>query len=189
MDMAEVIDLCRLEEFMDRDTRKLSGGQRQRLLMALAIINDPEILFLDEPTTGLDPQSRRGFWELINLIKSRSKTIVLTTHYMEEAYTLSDEIAIMDRGKIIAQGTPEHLLKEHFGDVVLQFPEEELDGKVAGLSLCARKQPGWCEIQTHDVDGTIKTLQARGVSLNRMQIRSWSLEDLFIALTGKNLRS
>ncbi len=189
MDIAEVIGLCRLDEFLDRDTRKLSGGQRQRLLMALAIINDPEILFLDEPTTGLDPQSRRSFWDMIDLVKSRGKTIVLTTHYMDEAYTLCDEIAIMDRGKIIAQGTPERLLKEHFGDVVLQFPEEELEGKTAGLMLCARKQPGWCDIQTHDVDGTIRTLLERGVSLNRMQIRSWSLEDLFIALTGKDLRS
>ena len=189
MDMGEVIRLCSLEEFLDRDTRKLSGGQRQRLLMALAIINDPEVLFLDEPTTGLDPQSRRNFWDLINLIKSRNKTIVLTTHYMDEAYTLCDEIAIMDRGQIVAQGTPAQLLKEHFGDVVLQFPEEDVDGKLTGLELCVSKQPGWCEIQTHDVDGTIRTLLEHHVSLNRMNMRSWSLEDLFIALTGKDLRS
>ncbi len=124
MDLDEVIKLCSLEEFLDRDTRKLSGGQRQRLLMALAIINDPEVLFLDEPTTGLDPQSRRNFWDLINLVKSRNKTIVLTTHYMDEAYTLCDEIAIMDHGRLIARGTPAQLLKDHFGNVVLQFPEE-----------------------------------------------------------------
>jgi len=188
MDLAEVIRLCSLEEFLDRDTRKLSGGQRQRLLMALAIINDPEVLFLDEPTTGLDPQSRRNFWDLINLIKSRGKTIVLTTHYMDEAYTLCDEIAIMDRGRIILQGTPEHLLKERFGNVVLQFPDEDVDAKLDGLGLCTSKQPGWCEIQTHDVEGTIRTLLERGVSLSRMNVRSWSLEDLFISLTGKNLR-
>jgi ABC-2 type transport system ATP-binding protein len=189
MGMDEVVRLCALEEFLDRDTRKLSGGQRQRLLMALAIINDPEVLFLDEPTTGLDPQSRRNFWDLINLIKSRDKTIVLTTHYMDEAYTLCDEIAIMDRGRIIAQGTPEHLLKEHFGDVVLQFPVPDVDGKLEGLGLCVSEQREWCEIQTHDVDATIRTLLDRGVSLNRMNMRSWSLEDLFIALTGKDLRS
>lgn len=184
----EVIKLCTLAEFLDRDTRKLSGGQRQRLLMALAIINDPEVLFLDEPTTGLDPQSRRNFWDLINLIKSRGKTIVLTTHYMDEAYTLCDEIAIMDRGKIISQGTPEQLLKEHFGNVVLQFPEEDTADKLNGLSLCVSKQPGWCEIQTHDVDGTIRMLLERNVSLKRMNMRSWSLEDLFISLTGTGLR-
>ena len=189
MGMDEVVRLCALEEFLDRDTRKLSGGQRQRLLMALAIINDPEVLFLDEPTTGLDPQSRRNFWDLINLIKSRDKTIILTTHYMDEAYTLCDEIAIMDRGRIVAQGTPEHLLKEHFGDVVLQFPAEDVDGRLEGLGLCTSEQREWCEIQTHDVDTTIRTLLERGVSLSRMNMRSWSLEDLFIALTGKDLRS
>jgi ABC-2 type transport system ATP-binding protein len=189
LDMKEVVRLCALEEFLDRDTRKLSGGQRQRLLMALAIVNDPEVLFLDEPTTGLDPQSRRNFWDLINLIKSRNKTIVLTTHYMDEAYTLCDEIAIMDRGRIVAQGTPEQLLKKHFGDVILQFPVEDVAGKLEGLGLCSSEQREWCEIQTHDVDGTIRTLLDRGVSLNRMNIRSWSLEDLFIALTGKELRS
>jgi ABC-2 type transport system ATP-binding protein len=189
MDMDEVVRLCALEEFLDRDTRKLSGGQRQRLLMALAIINDPEVLFLDEPTTGLDPQSRRNFWDLINLIKSRNKTIVLTTHYMDEAYTLCDQIAIMDHGRIVSQGTPEQLLKEHFGDVVLQFPDEDVEGKIDGLGLCTSRQREWCEIQTHDVDSTIRTLLDRGVSLSRMNIRSWSLEDLFIALTGKDLRS
>jgi ABC-2 type transport system ATP-binding protein len=188
LELSEVVRLCSLDEFLDRDTRKLSGGQRQRLLMALAIINDPAVLFLDEPTTGLDPQSRRNFWDLINLIKSRNKTVVLTTHYMDEAYTLCDEIAIMDHGRIIAQGTPGQLLKEHFEDVVLQFPEEEVDGKLAGLRLCQSKKAGWCEIQTRDVDGTVKMLLDRGVSLNRMNIRSWSLEDLFIALTGKDLR-
>ena len=189
MDMREVIRLCSLEEFLDRDTRKLSGGQRQRLLMALAIINDPAVLFLDEPTTGLDPQSRRNFWDLINLIKSRGKTVVLTTHYMDEAYTLCDEIAIMDRGRIIARGSPEELLKRHFGDIVLQLPEEDVDGKIEGLGLCTSRKPGWCEIQTHNMDETIRTLMDRGVSLNRMNMRSWSLEDLFIALTGKDLRS
>ncbi len=189
MDILEVIRLCSLDEFLDRDTRKLSGGQRQRLLMALALINDPEVLFLDEPTTGLDPQARRNFWDLISLVRSKGKTIVLTTHYMDEAYALCDEIAIMDRGKIVSQGTPEQLLKEHFGDVVLQFPDEDVEGKLDKLSLCVSKQPGWCEIQTHDVDGTIRLLLDRGVSLSRMNVRSWSLEDLFIALTGKDLRS
>ncbi len=188
MDIDEVIRLCSLHEFLDRDTRKLSGGQRQRLLMALAIVNDPEVLFLDEPTTGLDPQSRRNFWDLINLIKSRNKTIVLTTHYMDEAYALCDEIAIMDRGAIIAQGGPEDLLRRHFGSVVLQFPEEEVNGKISDLGLCVSRQPGWCDIQTHDVDATIRLLIERGISLKRMNMRSWTLEDLFIALTGKDLR-
>ena len=113
---AEVVSLCGLEELLGRDARKLSGGQRQRVLLALALVNDPDILFLDEPTTGLDPQARRNFWELVRLVRSRGKTVVLTTHYMDEAYELCDEVAIVDRGRIIAQGEPDVLLKKHFGD-------------------------------------------------------------------------
>ncbi len=188
MDEAEIVRLCSLEEFLDRDARKLSGGQRQRLLMALALVNDPEVLFLDEPTTGLDPQARRHFWDLVGLIRSRGKTVVLTTHYMDEAYTVCDEIAIMDRGRIAARGTPEELLKQHFGDVVLQFPEADVAGRLAGLDLCTAHESGWCEIQTNDVDATVRLLLERGVSLGRMNMRSWSLEDLFIALTGKKMR-
>ena len=104
LDVDEVIRMCALEKLADRDNRKLSGGQQQRLLLAIALVNDPAVLFLDEPTTGLDPQARRNFWELIQSIKARNKTIILTTHYMEEAELLCDEIAIMDRGRIIAQG-------------------------------------------------------------------------------------
>jgi ABC-2 type transport system ATP-binding protein len=121
-----LIEQYSLQELLDRDTRKLSGGQRQRLLLAVAMINNPHILFLDEPTTGLDPQSRRNFWKLIKQIKAKDKTVVLTTHYMEEAYVLCDEIAIMDHGKIIAQGTPNQLLADHFDDVVLELPIKDL---------------------------------------------------------------
>jgi ABC-2 type transport system ATP-binding protein len=188
MEQGEVIGLLGLGDFLDRDTRKLSGGQRQRLLMALAMINDPEVLFLDEPTTGLDPQSRRNFWDLIDLIRSRGKTIVLTTHYMEEAYTLCDQIAIMDQGRIISQGMPETLLKEHFGDVVLQFPEADVNGRLEGLALRTSRRQDTVEVQTRDVDRTIRMILDRGVSLSRMKMRSFSLEDLFLALTGRDLR-
>jgi ABC-2 type transport system ATP-binding protein len=126
----ELIDLCSLREFHDRDARKLSGGQRQRLLLAIALVNDPTIVFLDEPTTGLDPQARRNFWELLNRIKARRKTIVLSTHYMEEAYTLCDQIIIMDHGHIIAQGSPRSLLAEHSAhtleDLFIQLTGKEL---------------------------------------------------------------
>ena len=106
LDVGELSRLCTLGEYLDRDARKLSGGQRQRLLLALALVNDPEVLFLDEPTTGLDPQARRNFWDLIRAIKARHKTVILTTHYMEEAFLLCDRIAIMDHGHIIAEGPP-----------------------------------------------------------------------------------
>jgi ABC-2 type transport system ATP-binding protein len=189
MAMNDLVRLLSLEEFLDRDTRKLSGGQRQRLLMALALVNDPVVLFLDEPTTGLDPQARRNFWDLIRMIKARGKTIVLTTHYMDEAYELCDEIAIMDRGRFIARGTPEQLLREHFGNVILQFPSEDMkEGRLDGLPEPVVRRDGEVEVQTNDVDRTVKLLLERGVSLSRMKMRSWNLEDLFIALTGKDLR-
>jgi len=188
MAMSDLVRLLSLEEFLDRDTRKLSGGQRQRLLMALALVNDPVVLFLDEPTTGLDPHARRNFWDLIGMIKSRGKTIVLTTHYMEEAYELCDEIAIMDRGRFIARGTPEQLLREHFGNVILQFPKEDVQGKLDGLPVSASRRDDTVEIQTNDTDRTIRLLQEQGVPLSRMKMRSWNLEDLFLALTGKDLR-
>jgi ABC-2 type transport system ATP-binding protein len=188
MAMDDLVRLLNLDEILDRDTRKLSGGQRQRLLMALALVNDPIVLFLDEPTTGLDPQARRNFWDLIRMIKAEGKTIVLTTHYMEEAYELCDEIAIMDRGRFIARGTPEQLLREHFGTVILQFPKEDAEGRLDGLPDPVIRLNGEVEVQTSDVDRTVKLLLERRVSLARMKMRSWNLEDLFIALTGKDLR-
>ncbi len=130
MDLDALITLCSLGEFLDRDARKLSGGQRQRLLLALALVNDPDILFLDEPTTGLDPQARRNFWDLVREIRARGKTILLTTHYMEEAYVLCDRIAIMDRGKIVAEAAPDALLKQHgcatLDEVFLKLTGHEL---------------------------------------------------------------
>jgi ABC-2 type transport system ATP-binding protein len=187
-ELDDLVRLLSLDEFLDRDTRKLSGGQRQRLLMALALVNDPVVLFLDEPTTGLDPQARRNFWDLIRMIKAEGRTIVLTTHYMEEAYELCDEIAIMDRGRFIARGTPQQLLREHFGTVILQFPKEDVEGRLDGLPEHVIRWDSEVEVQTNDVDRTVKLLLERGVSLSRMKMRSWNLEDLFIALTGKDLR-
>ncbi len=179
---------CSLEEFLDRDSRKLSGGQRQRLLLAIALINDPEVVFLDEPTTGLDPQARRNFWALVQDIKSRDKTVILTTHYMEEAYVLCDEIAIMDHGRIIAQGTPQDLLAAHFDDVILQLPKTALPDPTA-LTLAAVEHRGWLEISTRDVNAAIRELLARGADLARLKIRERTLEDLFLELTGRELRS
>ncbi len=185
----ELIERCALGEFIARDTRKLSGGQRQRLLFAVALLNDPEVIFLDEPTTGLDPQARRNFWDLIDGIKARGKTIMLTTHYMEEAYALCDEIIIMDHGRIIAQGTPKSLLEAHFNDVVLQLPSEDYPSGEADPGGTLLEGKGVVEILTHDVNATLQRLIAMNVSLNRLQIRSRTLEDLFLELTGRELRT
>ena len=187
-DLNELIIRCNLTDYLDQDNRELSGGQRQRLLLAIALVNDPDILFLDEPTTGLDPQARRNFWDLINDIKTDGKTIVLTTHYMDEAYILCDEIAIMDHGKIIAQGTPKILLKQNFDDVILQLPVIEV--KDLDLSsLTTHEKNGHLEITTRDVNEVIATLIKNKVSLSQLQIRQRTLDDLFLELTGKDLRT
>ncbi len=189
MDQDELIGLCALEDLLDRDNQKLSGGQRQRLLLALALANDPDIVCLDEPTTGLDPQARRNFWELVKSIQARGKTIILTTHYMEEAYALCDEIVIVDQGRIIAEGTPEVLLKNHFGDKIIQLPEADVGNYLQQLAEGQYKiYNGRVEIQTHNIHNTLKAMLDAGVSLQQLQLRSWNLEDLFIALTGKQLR-
>lgn len=189
LDVDELVQMCTLQEYVDRDARKLSGGQRQRLLLALALVNDPEILFLDEPTTGLDPQARRNFWDLIRTIKARDKTVVLTTHYMEEAFLLCDRIAIMDHGHIIAEGPPATLLAKHFHDVILQLPREDLRLSAAELGLPLHEAGDNFEIQTADVDGTLQRLMEKKIPLGRLQIRARTLEDLFLELTGKELRA
>ena len=141
----EVLRWCALEDLAGRDNKKLSGGQLQRLLLAVALVNNPAILFLDEPTTGLDPQARRNFWELVQAIKARGTTVMLTTHYMDEAFVLCDRIAIMDNGQFIAAGTPRGLLDEHFGEGAAERPGPEG--------------------------------------------RPYNLEDLFLKLTGRDLRT
>lgn len=186
MPLDELIHACRLEEFLDRDHRKLSGGQRQRMLLAIALVNDPDLVFLDEPTTGLDPQARRNFWELVRVVKLRGTTVVLTTHYMDEAYLLSDDIAIMDQGKIVARGSPQSLLAEHFNDSVLELPLNEVQGR--GLTLPLIEREDRVEIFSKDVNGAVRQLLDAGLSLANLKIRPRTLEDLFIQLTGKELR-
>jgi ABC-2 type transport system ATP-binding protein len=185
----EVIELCALEKLASRDNRKLSGGQLQRLLLAIALINDPALLFLDEPTTGMDPQARRMFWDLIQSIKARKKTIILTTHYMEEAELLCDEIAIVDRGRIIAQGSPRQLLSEHFAEVMIELPKQDFPPQARELPLRIIDTPERVEITTDDLDTTLRLLIDAHVPLAHLRIRPANLEDLFLKLTGKDLRT
>jgi ABC-2 type transport system ATP-binding protein len=188
LDVEEVIRICALEKLAGREARKLSGGQQQRLLLAIALVNDPAVLFLDEPTTGLDPQARRNFWQLVESIKARRKTIILTTHYMEEAELLCDEIAIMDRGRIVAQGPPRRLLREHFADVLLELPRQDFPQSARSLPLRLMDASDRVEITTDDLEATLRTLLAAGVPLTNLRIRPPNLEDLFLELTGKELR-
>ncbi len=191
-DLQALIETCSLGELLGRDNRKLSGGQRQRLLLAIALINDPKIIFLDEPTTGLDPQARRNFWQLIERIKKRGTTVVLSTHYMDEAYQLCDRIIIMDRGRIIADGSPDQLLSEHFEEVVMRLPSEDLDAGFGADSVPSTRlqQRGeFTEIHTADPGACLQLLANGHSALRRLSIRPYNLEDLFIDLTGRELRS
>jgi len=185
----EVVRLCSLEDILERDNRKLSGGQRQRMLLALAILPKPEIVFLDEPTTGLDPQARRNFWELIGRIKAEHTTILLTTHYMDEAELLCDRIAIMDRGAIMAIDTPDVLLATHFEGVLIRLPYDKCcDESLADLPGVDIRDDV-LELQTTTLDTSLKALLAAHVNLEGLSIHKPNLEDLFIKLTGSSLRT
>jgi len=192
-----LIELCRLEEILDRRNDKISGGQRQRLLLAMALINDPELIFLDEPTTGLDPQARRHLWDIVDRVTAEGKTVVLTTHNMEEAEILCDDIAIVDRGKIIARGSPEELLRKFRSEVTIQIagktlPDDPVDllGELtrSGTVTGVLESPGGFELQTTQVNACLETLLAHRVDLSQISIRSKNLEDLFLQLTGRRLR-
>jgi ABC-2 type transport system ATP-binding protein len=188
-DIDELVETCHLGEFLDNYATKLSGGQQQRLLLALALINNPEIVFLDEPTTGLDPQARRNFWKLIGNIRGRGKTVVLTTHYMEEAETLCDYLVIVDHGRIIAEGRPRDLLHEHFRGtcILLQRNALNIDPESLGIEYQLGEEE--VELFTESVEQTIALLIERGASLDSLSVRPPSLEDLFLKLTGHSLRN
>jgi ABC-2 type transport system ATP-binding protein len=186
-EMDDLIEICSLQDILDRDNRKLSGGQRQRMLLALAIIPRPEIVFLDEPTTGLDPQARMNFWDLIENIKKENATVLLTTHYMDEAQRLCDTIAIMDKGIILECAPPEELLDKHFEGVLVRVPHH---GKISGTLPEGGIIVGDnLEIQTIVLDETLKDLQKCSWNLMGLSIHKPNLEDLFIKLTGSSLRS
>jgi len=184
----QLVEEYSLEGFLHQDTRKLSGGQKQRLLLAMSLINQPKILFLDEPTTGLDPQSRRNLWERVRQVKAEGATILLTTHYMEEAYELCDEIAIMDHGRMIAHDAPDTLLARHFDDVVVQIHQEDIPPEVGESEFDAIYRNGNAHILTGDVNRTIEKLLSLEIPLDRLRVRARDLEDLFLELTGKELR-
>jgi ABC-2 type transport system ATP-binding protein len=187
-DHDELIRLCNLAEILDRDTRKLSGGQRQRLLLAIALVNDPDLVFLDEPTTGLDPQSRRNFWGLIETVRRRGKTIVLTTHYMEEAERLCDRVAIVDHGRIIAEGQPERLVREHFPATVIRLPASAWPDDVP-LPSAGERRDGTIELYADEVPPMLSELERVGADLTELRVATPNLEDLFLKLTGHDLRS
>jgi len=195
-----VVAAVELEEKLDARVRTLSGGQKQRLAMACALVSDPELLFLDEPTTGLDPQSRRQVWGLVNGFKAEGRTVLLTTHYMDEAEKLCDRLAVMDHGRIIAEGTPRELISRLGGDHVIELsvdraPESRFaPGLLQALpSVTSVHEEGERLVvavgEPHRAIPELLDLLARqDAELLSLTTRHASLEDVFVSLTGRHLR-
>ncbi|RZT16449.1 MULTISPECIES: ABC transporter ATP-binding protein [Fictibacillus] len=191
----DLIEDMLLTEKKDSRIKGLSGGQKQRLAIALALVHDPQIIFLDEPTTGLDPQARRTLWDIILRLKDRGKTVVLTTHYMDEAHVLCDRIAIMDQGKLIALDTPGELVKNLQSDSAVEFRFDE-EADVVLEEIEAVKQVGSQKdvhiLYTDDLQKTLTSLIAtaseKELKLVDLQTRTATLEDVFIHMTGRRLR-
>jgi ABC-2 type transport system ATP-binding protein len=197
----DVIARVALETKANAFVEQLSGGQQQRLAVAISLVGDPEVLFLDEPTTGLDPQSRRQLWDVIRDLRDRGRTIVLTTHYMDEAERLCDRVAIIDQGKIIAQGSPAELIARMGGDHVIEFA---LNGSATSVPLEAASFLGLDSVLAAraEADGYVLTvaephraipalldeLDRQERPLARLTTRHVSLEDVFVSLTGRHLR-
>jgi ABC-2 type transport system ATP-binding protein len=196
------IKTAQLEEKRHARVGTLSGGQKQRLAMACALVGDPELLFLDEPTTGLDPQARRHLWDLVDSLKQAGRTIILTTHYMDEAERLCDRVAIMDHGRIIALDSPERLIASVGGEHIVEFAIAGNDGAHGVVN--ADLLTGIAGVQSHRVDAGVHQLSVRelhttvplifaaltgqGLDLSEFRTHSATLEDVFVGLTGRNLR-
>jgi ABC-2 type transport system ATP-binding protein len=197
-DVGEVLDLVGLTEKAGARCGQLSGGQRQRLALGCALVGDPELLFLDEPTTGLDPQARRRVWEIVEDLKRGGRTVLLTTHYMDEAERLSDELLILDHGKIIAQGTPRTIIGSLHVDSIVRFALNgvEVDPAelvpLSGVASARRLDDGALSLSARQLHTTVPVLlewvRARGYELTDLHTHRPTLEDVFVALTGRNLR-
>ncbi len=194
----EVIAMVQLQEKRSGRVGQLSGGQRQRLALACALVGDPALLFLDEPTTGLDPQSRRQLWELIERFKADGRAILLTTHYMEEAERLCDRVAIVDHGKVIALGTPRELVASLSAEHVVEFAAangaqvdeaslRRVDGVAAAIHSNGSYRVRVAELHLA-VPALLAELHRQGVQLTELRTHSATLEDVFVELTGRRLR-
>ena len=197
-DDGDVIDLVELGEKMNARVVTLSGGQRQRLALACALVGDPDLLFLDEPTTGLDPQSRRQLWGLIEELRRGGRTVVLTTHYMDEAERLCDRVAVVDHGRVIALGTPRELIASLGAEHVVEFAVEDgvpVDStalaSLPGVEQIREERCRW-HVQARAPHTVIPAVLAEvsrsGATLTELRTHSATLEDVFVALTGRHLR-
>ena len=200
LDVAQVLALVGLEEKAAAQVRTLSGGQKQRLSLGCALVGDPEVLFLDEPTTGLDPQSRHQTWEIVEGLKERGRTVLLTTHYMEEAARLCDRVAVVDYGKVIALGTPRELIASLGAEHVVEFSVDEqaaaalsdsVLGALPSVEGVVRDGVHW-RLTVREVHRAVPALLAalaeRGAEPKHLATHHATLEDVFMSLTGRRLR-
>ncbi|WP_051620608.1 ABC transporter ATP-binding protein [Paenibacillus sp. UNC451MF] len=200
-----LLEAMLLKEKMNDRVKHLSGGQKQRLAIALALVNDPQVVFLDEPTTGLDPQARRTLWDIILKLKEQGKTVVLSTHYMDEAHVLCDRICLMDQGKVIALDTPQRLVRSLHSDSAIEFraPSYEIlpESERAGLLQLVQSVAEVKQVDTHkdifilytdnlqaSLIDFIGKAGATGLTYAELQTRTATLEDVFIHMTGRSLR-
>jgi ABC-2 type transport system ATP-binding protein len=197
---AQLIDLLELSAFADRKVMTYSGGQRRRLDVALGIIHEPEVLFLDEPSTGLDPQNRANLWEHVTKLRERGTTIFLTTHYLDEADALCDRLMIMDHGQIVADGTPQTLKREVSGDTIRLSIRDE-DGQVMRAQALLSGEPYVREITADEgelrlyvedggsaLPSMLRLLDREGIGLRSMTLAEPTLDDVFLRQTGRSLR-
>ncbi|HNT29893.1 MAG TPA: ABC transporter ATP-binding protein [bacterium] len=197
-DVHKLITSLNLDEKQHTLAMNLSGGQKQRLAIALALVNDPLVVFLDEPTTGLDPQARRSLWEVIKQIKANNKTVMMTTHYMEEAEELCDRVAIMDHGKILDLAHPQELITKYFKEKTIELELANGSQKhvqfctaIPGVESCHQEENS-LTLYTTDSQGVLTALLAtakeKQIVFKDLRIRSATLEDVFIKLTGSKIR-
>ena len=188
----ELLDFAQLTERASDRVERMSGGMKRRLTIARSLINEPDVLLLDEPTTGLDPQARHLLWDRLYRLKQRGVTLVLTTHYMDEAEQLCDRLVVMDKAKIVAEGSPRSLIEQYATREVteLRFApgvQETLDGQLDGLAERIERLPDRVLLYTNDGEAAVAAAHERGLQPEQVLVRRSSLEDVFLRLTGRSL--
>jgi len=196
-----IMELINLTDHRNKRVKNLSGGQKQRLAIGLALVNDPEILFLDEPTTGLDPQARRNIWDIVLRLKELGKTTILTTHYMEEADILSDRVCIIDQGKVIANDTPKNLIQQLTKEREINLSFVQGASALSAMNEVSKQLPAvnrvnvegnhlkvWSTKPEETLYHLLEAISKRGYEVDQIAIKDMSLEDVFISFTGKEWR-
>jgi lipooligosaccharide transport system ATP-binding protein len=189
---AELLDFVQLTERAGDQVEPLSGGMKRRLTIARALINEPELVILDEPTTGLDPQARHLLWERLYQLKRRGATQIITTHYMDEAEQLCDRLVVMDKARIVAEGSPRQLIEQHSSREVLELRVSDavhasMDGRLDGVGDRVEELPDRLLVYADDAEHALAEINRREVPIDGTLIRRSSLEDVFLRLTGREL--